>query len=145
LILECQRSVKLALFTSVSSAETEANNMLQSTPSSCCSYSSTKDDMMLIDATNMLFQHTAMVVADIDGYTEDCTIRWHKHGVLWIHDASKNDTTAHFWFRKHHLQEMPNKIWPCTQEYLAGDRMAVKYDSGNYSEPYESHLLMVLF
>ena len=133
--------MNLALLTTVLIAESEAN-LSESSSSSC---SSSDDDMMLVDITDMLLQHTAEVVADIEGGTEDNTIQWRQHGGLLIQDISEDDAIAHCRFRKRHLQEMADKIWPRVQEYLVGGKMAVTYDSGNYSAPYESLLLMVLF
>ncbi len=47
--------------------------------------------------------------------------------------VSEDDAIAHFWFRKRHLQEVADKIWPRVQEYLVGGKMAVTYNSGNFS------------
>jgi hypothetical protein len=136
--------MNLALLTTTLIEEIEAN--LSETSSSSCSSSEEDDnDMMLVDITDMLLQHTARVVADIDGGTEDCTIQWRKYGGLLIQDVSEDDAIAHFRFRKRHLQEVADKVWPRVQEYLVGGKMAVTYNSGNYSAPYESLFLLVLF
>jgi hypothetical protein len=58
----------LAILTTILIAETEAN--LSETSSS-----KEDDHMMLVDITDKLLQHTARVVADIEGGTKDCTIK----------------------------------------------------------------------
>jgi hypothetical protein len=72
--------MNLAILTTILIAEAEAN--LSETASSSCSRSKEDDNMMLVDLTDNLLQHTARVVADIEGGTEDCTIKWHQHGVF---------------------------------------------------------------
>jgi hypothetical protein len=71
-ILERRRPMNHAILTTLSIAEDEAN--LSETSSSSCSGSKEDDKMMLVDLTDNLLQHTARIVADIEGGTEDCTI-----------------------------------------------------------------------
>jgi hypothetical protein len=75
--------MNLALLTTTLTAEIEAN--LSETSSSNCSSSNEDDnDVMLVDITDMLMQHTAWVVADIEGGTKDCTNKWRQFGCLLI-------------------------------------------------------------
>jgi hypothetical protein len=55
-----------------------------------------------------------------------------------IQEVSEDDAIAHFRFRKRHLQEMANKLWPCVREYVVEVKASIRFDSGNYSAPYES-------
>ena len=43
---------------------------------------------------------------------------------------------THFRFRKVHLQELANQLWPRLQFYLDGHKGAVKVENVKYSLPY---------
>jgi hypothetical protein len=62
-------------------------------------------------------------------------------------DLSEDDAIFHFRFRKKHLQEMFDKLWPRLQQYLAvgSKKTGVIFDDGRYCCPYETLFLMVLF
>jgi hypothetical protein len=143
-ILERRRALNLAL-TAVFMEETMGHDLTESTSSSSSSSSDDDDNIFINNATDTMLQHAARLVTDIDGGTEDSSIQWRAHGGLLIGDVSEDDAIAHFRFRKRHLQELANKIWPRVQEYLTGVKTSITFDSGNYSAPYESLLLMVLF
>ena len=64
---------------------------------------------------------------------------------ILIEDLSEDDAVTHFWFRKVHLQEVPNHLRPRLQFYLSGHKGAVKVENGKYSLPYETLLLLVLY
>jgi hypothetical protein len=56
-----------------------------------------------------------------------------------------DDAISHFRFRKPHLQEVADKLWPRLREYLAGSKTFILFNNGNYSAPYETLFLMLLF
>ena len=74
---------------------------------------------------------------------EDNSTPWGKK--IWIEDLSEDDAGTHFWFRKVHLEEVANQLWPRLQFYLSGHKGAVKVENGKYSLPYETLLLLVLY
>ena len=45
---------------------------------------------------------------------------------MLIEDLREDDAVTHFWFRKVHLQEVANQLWPRLQFYLSGHKGAVK-------------------
>ena len=73
---------------------------------------------------------------------QDFTIQWGKR--ILIEDLSEDDAATHFCFRKVHLQEVANQLWPRLQCYLSGHKGAVKVQNGKYTLPYETLLLLVL-
>ena len=52
---------------------------------------------------------------------------------------------THFCFRKDHLQEVANQLWPRLQSCLSGHKGAVMVINGKYILPYETLLLLVLY
>ena len=63
---------------------------------------------------------------------------------LIIQDLSEDDALTHFGFRKVHLQEVADKLWPRLQCFLRGHRGSIKVNNGTYSLSYETLLLLVL-
>ena len=117
--------------------------------SSSSSSSSSENDMMDIDDTiDDAIQMAVSLLWDLEGGLEDSTIRWRqRHEGLLIREISEDDAIADFRFRKSHLQELADKLWPRLRQFLpgAGSPNLVVYENGNYSAPYETMLLMVLF
>jgi hypothetical protein len=74
---------------------------------------------------------------------EDNTTQWGKR--ILIEDLSEDDAVTHFCFRKVHLQEAANQLWPRLLSYLSSHRGAVKVQNGKYTLPYETLLLLVLY
>ena len=113
------------------------------------SSSSSEFDMMDIDnTTDEAMQMVVSLLWDLEGGLEDSTIRWRqRHEGLLICEISEDDAIAHFRFRKPHLQELSDMLWPRLHEFLpgAGSPNLVVFENGNYSAPYETMLLMVLF
>ena len=113
------------------------------------SSSSSEFDMMDIDNTiDEAMQMVVSLLWDLEGGLEDSTIRWRqRHEGLLICEISEDDAIAHFRFRKPHLQELSDMLWPRLHEFLpgAGSPNLVVFENGNYSAPYETMLLMVLF
>ena len=71
------------------------------------------------------------------------TIQWGKR--ILIEDLSEDDAATHFCFRKVHLQEVVNQLWPRLQCYLSSHKGAAKDQNGKYTLPYEHLLLLVLY
>jgi hypothetical protein len=105
--------------------------------------------MMDVDDTiDEAMQKAVSIFWDLEGGLEDSTIRWRqRHEGLLICDISDDDAIAHFRFRKPHLQELADMLWPRLRQFLpgAGSPYLVVFENGNYSAPYETMLLMVLF
>ena len=113
------------------------------------SSSSSEISMMdLDDNIDEAMQRAIRIFWDLDGGMEDSTIRWRRrHEGLLICDISDDDAIAHFRFRKTHLQELADMLWPRLRQFLPGAESPnlVVFDNGNYSAPYETMLLVVLF
>jgi nuclease HARBI1 len=64
-----------------------------------------------------------------------------------ICDIADDDFSyAYFRFRKTHLQEVANKLWPRLSPYLSGTKEHIQFGgSKRYSAPFETLFLMVLF
>jgi hypothetical protein len=116
---------------------------------SSSSSSSSEFDMMDIDDTiDEAMQMAVSLLWDLEGGLEDATIRWRqRHEGLLSCEISEDDAIAHFRFRKPHLQELSDMLWPRLYQFLpgAGSPNLVVFKNGNYSAPYETMLLMVLF
>ena len=67
------------------------------------------------------------------------------HGPVRICNISDEDAFSHFRFRKAHLQEVSDKLWPRLSQYLMGTKDAIQFGLKIYSAPFETLLLMVLF
>ena len=120
-----------------------------STLSSVSGSSGTRTEMSevsSVDSTSIiddLLGIVAQVHDQMEIGMEDNTIQWGKK--LIIQDLSEDDALTHFRFRKVHLQEVADKLWPRLQCFLRGHRGSIKVNNGTYSLPYETLLLLVLF
>ena len=102
--------------------------------------------MSSIDSTFIIeevIQVTVHMYECMETGIEDNTIQWGKR--ILIEDLSEDDAVSHFLFRKVHLQEVANQLWPRLQRYLSGHKGAVKVQNGKYTLPYETLLLLVLY
>ena len=100
--------------------------------------------MSSIDSTFIIeevIQVTVQMYECMETGIEDTTIQWGKR--ILIEDLSEDDAVTHFCFRKIHLQEVANQLWPRLQSYLSGHKGAVKVENGKYTLPYETLLLLV--
>ena len=107
---------------------------------------SSLDGMSSIDSTLIIeevIQVTVHMYECMETGIEDNTIQWGKR--ILIEDLSEDDAVSHFLFRKVHLQEVANQLWPRLQRYLSGHKGAVKVQNGKYTLPYETLLLLVLY
>ena len=109
--------------------------------------SSSDDERMLVDSVEEALLVATTILDDLEMEIEDKTIRWRsKHdGGVMIEDLTDDDAISHFRFRKPHLQEVADKLWPRLREYLAGSKTFILFNNGNYSAPYETLFLMLLF
>ena len=107
---------------------------------------SSLDGMSSIDS-NLVIEEVIQVSVQMyecmETGMEDNTIQW--GGKILIEDLSKDDAVTHFQFRKVHLQEVANQLWPRLQFYLSGHKGSVKVQNGKYSLPYETLFLLVLY
>jgi hypothetical protein len=161
-ILEQQQGITLALYASTlmdrlnsgSSGSEESSlgvgdNSFSTSSSSSMSpsgSSSSLDGMSSIDSTFIIeevIQLTVQMYECMETGIEDNTIQWGKK--ILIEDLSEDDAVTHFCFRKIHLQEVANQLWPRLQHYLSDHKGAVKVENGKYTLPYETLLLLVLY
>jgi len=82
-------------------------------------------------------------------YYDFLTARIGSEDVEWgqrkqIDDLSHQQCILYFRFRKHHLQDMADLLWPKLAPYLDGTKDSVSVGN-RYSVPYETGLLLVLF
>ena len=102
--------------------------------------------MGCIDSTLVIeevIQVSVQMYERMETALEGNTIQWGKK--ILIEDLSEDDAVTHFQFRKVHLQEVANQLWPRLQIYLSCHKVAVKVENGKYSLPYETLLLLVLY
>jgi hypothetical protein len=86
------------------------------------------------------------ILDDLEMVIEDHTIKWRgKDDGLMIEDLTEDDALSHFRFRKVHFQEVADKRWPQLCGYLVGLKSSIVFNNGNYSAPYETLFLMILF
>ena len=125
----------------------ESSSSSSDSSSSFESDSSSDDDYTLADSIKEALQVATTILDDLEMEIEDKTIRWRsKHdGGVMIEDLTDDDAISHFRFRKPHLQEVANKLWPRLREYLVGSKTFIIFNNGNYSAPYETLFLMLLF
>ena len=129
------------------SSDSSSNNssICSNSTSSSDSFSSL-DGMGSIDSTLVIeevIQVSVQMYKCMETGMEDNTIQWGEK--ILIEDLSKDDAVTHFQFRKVHLQEVANQLWPRLQFYLSGHKGSVKVKNGKYSLPYETLLLLVLY
>ena len=171
-VLECQQGVSLAICASalldelVSESSNNKDSSLsekyQSNSSNSSSSSSSGNTMLLvsgssgtrsemfnvssIDSTSIidnLLGIMAQVHDQMETGMEDNTIQWGKR--LLIQNLSEDYALMHFCLFKVHLQEVGEKLWPRLQCFLSCHRASIKVNSGTYSLPYETLLLLVLY
>ena len=121
------------------------NSICSNSMASSDSFSSI-DGMGSIDST-LVIEEVVQVSVQMYEYMEtgmeENIIQCGKN--ILIEDLSEDDAVTHFHFRKVHLQDAANQIWPRLQFYLRGHKGAVKVQNGKYSLPYETLLLLVLY
>jgi DDE superfamily endonuclease len=134
-----------------SDSSSDGSNYERSLGSSSSSSSSSSSEFSMMDIDDSIDEAMQMAVSilwDLEGGLEDSTIRWRdRHEGLLICEISDDDAIAHFRFRKTHLQELSDMLWPRLHQFLPGatSPSLVVFEKGNYSAPYETMLLMVLF
>jgi hypothetical protein len=79
---------------------------------------------MLVDSIEEVLLVATTILDDMEMDIEDKTIRWRskRDGGVMIEDLTDDDAISHFRFRKPHLQEVADKLWPRLCEYLTGLR-----------------------
>ena len=105
--------------------------------SSSSSSSSSANSSTLSEELATVLQAVNEVYNDIEGGMEDESIQWQGKRLIF-EDLSDDDAIFHFRFRKKHLQELANKLWPQLQPYLTGLKPCITFDHGRYSCPYET-------
>lgn len=127
-----------------SSNGTSSSSESSNSSTSSSSGSSSSNSTTLSDELATALQAVSELYNDIEGGMEDESIEWQGKRLL-VDDLSEDDSIFHFRFRKKHLQEIADKLWPRLQPYLIGSKNAITFDDGRYSCPYETLLLMVFY
>jgi hypothetical protein len=134
---------------SLSEGNSSNSSSSDSTLSSVSGSSGTRSEMSEVNSVDSasIIDNLLGVVAQVHDQTEigmeDNTIQWGNR--LHIQDLSEDDALTHFCFRKVHLQEVADKLWPRLQCFLTGHRGSIKVNNGTYFLPYENLLLLVLY
>ena len=63
---------------------------------------------------------------------------------LVVGDLDESSCISEFRFRKEHLQELANLLWPKLSLFLEGDKDKIKVKN-KYTCPYETGILLVLY
>lgn len=103
------------------------------------------DEMELLDEFLLAFSNANAIALDLNQIIEHPTINWRWKDGLTVQQLSADDALTHFRFRKVHLQEVSDKLWPRLSAYLVGTKEKIVFGDGHYSAPYETLLLLVLF
>jgi hypothetical protein len=127
-----------------SSSNGSSSSSASSSSSSSSMDSSSSNSTTLSDKLATALQAVNEVYNDIEGGMEDESIEWRGKRLL-VDDLSDDDSIFHFQFRKKHLQELVNKLWPQLEPYLIGSKTAIIFDDWRYSCPYQTLLLMAFF
>ena len=132
----------------------DSSSSSSSSFSSNCSMNSDSDDdeelddddeMELLDEFLLAFSNANAIALDLNQIIEHPTINWRWKDGLTVQQLSADDALTHFRFRKVHLQEVSDKLWPRLSAYLVGTKEKIVFGDGHYSAPYETLLLLVLF
>ena len=125
-----------------------SSSSIDSTLSSVSGSSGTRSEMSevsSVDSTSIIDDLLGIVTQVHDQMEigmEDNTIQWGKR--LTIQDLSEGDALTQYHFCKVYLQEVADKLSPGLQCFLRGHRGSIKVNTGTYSLPYETLLLLVL-
>jgi DDE superfamily endonuclease len=143
-VLEHHQLVELSAYAAMLLEEMSDSSSSSASSSSSSSSSSSANSSTLSEELATVLHAVNEIHHDIEGGMEDETIQWRGKRLI-VEDLSDDDAISHFRFRKKHLQEVANKLWPRLQQYLVGSKAGVIFEGGKYSCPYETLLLMVLF
>jgi len=127
-----------------------ASSSSSSFSSSDCSMNS--DDSMMssddevLDEVLLAIGNANAIALEFTNTISHPDIVW-RHGRcgLAIEDLSSDDALSFFRFRKVHLQEVSDKLWPRLSIYLDGTKDRIKFGEENYVAPYETLLLLALY
>jgi hypothetical protein len=118
---------------------------LSSSISSNMSMNSDSDDDELVDQFHVAFHNANAIACDLAQPISHEIIDWRWKCGLSIDGLSSDDALTFFRFRKVHLQEVSDKLWPRLSIYFIGTKDAILSGNGHYSAPFETLLLLVMF
>ena len=114
--------------------------------SSNMSMNSDSDDDELVDQFHVAFHNANAIACDLAQPISHENIDWRWKCGLSIDELSSDDDALTFFrFRKVHLQEVSDKLWPRLSIYFIGTKDAISFGNGHYSAPFETLLLLVMF
>jgi hypothetical protein len=116
-----------------------------SSSSSDSSDSDSEDEELILDAFFLASHNANTIACDLTRTIEHPNIIWRRKDGLTIDELSLDDALTHFLFRKVHLQEVADKLWPRLLCYLDGEKGKILFGDGHFSAPYETLLLLVLY
>jgi hypothetical protein len=131
---------------SSSSSSSSSSNSSDSSMNTSSDSSSDEDEEMLLDEFHVALFNSNMIARQLDQTIAHEGINWRtNHTGLSIQDLSVDDALSSFRFRKEHLQEVSEKLWPRLSIYLNGVKGKIVFGDGRYSAPYETLFLLVLY
>ena len=132
---------------SSSSSSSSSNSSMNSNNSSNMSTSSTSSsDDEVIDEVLVAIGNANAIAIEFTNTISHPDIHWRRgRDGLAIADLSCDDALSFFRFRKVHLQEVSDKLWPRVSVYLDGARDKISFGEENYVAPYETLLLLALY
>jgi hypothetical protein len=105
------------------------------------SMSSSDDELM--DDLHVAIGNANAVAVELDSTISAPCTGWRRGGSdgLAIEDLSCDDALSFFLFRKVHLQEIADKLWPRLSGSLNGSKEKITFGKDKYAAPYDSLLL----
>ena len=129
---------------SSSSSSFSSSNSSMSSDDSIMSTSTSDDDV--IDEVLVAIGNAHTIALDFTNTISNPEIVWRRgKSGLAIEELSSDDALSFFRFRKAHLQEVANKLWPRLSIYLDGTKERIVFGEENYVAPYETLLLLALY
>jgi hypothetical protein len=123
----------------------QSTSSSSSSSSSDSSDSDSEDEELILDAFFLASHNANTIACELTRTIEHPNIIWRRKGGLTIDELSLDDALTHFRFRKVHLQEVSDKLWPRLLCYLDGEKNKILFGEGHFSAPYETLLLLVLY
>jgi hypothetical protein len=106
---------------------------------------SDSDDEELVNEFNVAIGNANAIALELTQQIEHPINCWQWRDGLKIHELSPDDALSFFRFRKVHLQDVSDKLWPCLSVYFDGTKERISCGKEKYAAPYETLLLLVLY
>ena len=141
-VAERKRYDRYLQLSSLMIARQEELNRTSSDDSSSSSDSSIDGDVSSVPI--ILIKAAIDLKALLNRPIVDDTIDFNPNFIIYIRDLEESICLSEFRFRKDHLQEFADRLWPKMESVLEGSISGISCNNG-YCCPYETGLLMVLY